>query len=99
MTKKLYVGNLAFSATEQEVRELLEAYGEIESLDWITDRDSGRFRGFCFVQMADADADAAIAGLEGVEHSGRNLRVNEARPREDRGGGGNRGGGGGNRRW
>lgn len=101
MTKKLYVGNLAFSATEEQVRDLFEPFGTIESLAMINDRDTGRFRGFCFVEMAPADADAAISSLDGQEVMGRTLRVNEARPREDRGGrrggGGNRGRGGGNR--
>jgi len=109
LTKKVFVGNLSFDATENEVREMFAQHGNIESLAWITDRDTGRFRGFCFIEMADADANKAIAALDGQEVSGRSLRVNEARPREDRGGrGGNRGGGrggdypnsgGGNRRW
>lgn len=103
MSKKIYVGNLSYQATEEQVRDLFEEYGEIESLAMINDRDTGRFRGFCFVEMDDASADAAIKALDGQEVDGRNLRVNEARPREDRGGqrgGGNRGGGnrgGGNR--
>lgn len=94
MTKKLYVGNLSYEATETQVRSLFSEYGEIESIAMINDRDSGRFRGFCFVEMADAAADAAIKGLDGVDVDGRSLRVNEAQPREDRGGGGRRGGGG-----
>lgn len=97
MAKKLYVGNLSYEATESQVRELLSEYGEIESIAMITDRDSGRFRGFCFVEMADAAADAAIKALDGTDLDGRSLKVNEARPREERGGGfrggGNRGGG------
>jgi cold-inducible RNA-binding protein len=96
--KKLYVGNLAFSATEEEVRELFAQHGTIESLAWITDRDTGRFRGFCFIEMEDSAANAAIQGLDGTELQGRPLRVNEAKPREDRGGGGRRGGGGGRRK-
>jgi RNA recognition motif-containing protein len=89
----MYVGNLPFETTEDEVRQLFEEYGEIESVAMITDRDSGRFRGFCFVEMENSAADAAIAALDGKEFSGRDMRVNEARPREDRGGGGrNRGG-------
>ncbi len=113
MSKKMYVGNLPFETTEDEVRQLFEEYGEIESVAMITDRDSGRFRGFCFVEMEDSSATAAIAALDGKDFGGRDLRVNEARPREDRGGrnrGGNRGRGGynsrgrfpdsgGNRRW
>lgn len=92
MSKKIYVGNLSYQATEEEVRELFEAHGAVESIAMINDRDTGKFRGFCFVEMANNDADAAIAALDGKEVDGRNLRVNEARPREDRGGG-NRGGG------
>jgi cold-inducible RNA-binding protein len=95
--KKLYVGNLAFSATEDEVRELFSQHGTIESLAWITDRDTGRFRGFCFIEMEESAANAAIQSLDGTEVQGRPLRVNEAKPREDRGGG-RRGGGGGRRR-
>ncbi len=87
MTKKIYVGNLPFDAVESEVRELFEAHGTIESIAMINDRDTGRFRGFCFVEMPDGDALKAISALDGVEHNGRTLRVNEARPQEDRGGG------------
>ena len=95
----MYVGNLPFQTTEDEVRQLFEEYGEIESVAMITDRESGRFRGFCFVEMDDTAANAAIAALDGKEFGGRDMRVNEARPREDRGGnrGGNRGNRGGNR--
>lgn len=96
MTKKVYVGNLSFDATEQQVRDLFTEFGEIESIAMITDRDSGRFRGFCFVEMEDSAANAAINALNGKVVDERDLRVNEARPREDRGGnrgGGNRGGG------
>lgn len=88
----MYVGNLPFETTEDQVRQLFEEYGEIESVAMITDRDSGRFRGFCFIEMDDSSASAAIAALDGKDFAGRDLRVNEARPREDRGGGGrNRG--------
>jgi len=102
LAKKVYVGNLSFSATEEDVRDLFGEFGEVESVAMINDRETGRFRGFCFVEMAPSAADAAIAALDGKEVGGRNLRVNEARPREERsGGGGNRGGGsrggGGNR--
>ena len=102
MSKKVYVGNLSFQATEDEVRELFAEYGDVESIAWINDRDTGRFRGFCFIEMADAAADAAIEGLDGKDVGGRNLRVNEARPRENKrpsggSGGGNRGGYGGNK--
>lgn len=93
MTKKLYVGNLSYEATESQVRDLFSEYGEIESIAMINDRDSGRFRGFCFVEMPDAAADAAVKGLDGTDVDGRSLKVNEAKPREDRGGGGFRGGG------
>ncbi|MCB9420549.1 MAG: RNA-binding protein [Ardenticatenaceae bacterium] len=105
MSKKLFVGNLSFNTTEDEVRELFSEHGTIESLAWITDRDTGRFRGFCFIEMDDGGATEAISSLDGQEFQGRSLRVNEAQPRENRGGGGgrrggggfNRGGGGGNR--
>ena len=98
MAKKVYVGNLSFSATEEDVRDLFSEFGDVESVAMINDRDTGRFRGFCFVEMAPPAADAAIAALDGKEVGGRNLRVNEARPREERsGGGGNRSGGGGSR--
>lgn len=92
MSKKLYVGNLSFQATEADVQSMFEAYGTVESIAMINDRDSGRFRGFCFVEMDASEADAAIAALDGKEVEGRTLRVNEARPREE-GGGGPRGGG------
>ncbi|MCP4428316.1 MAG: RNA-binding protein [Chloroflexi bacterium] len=92
MSKKLYVGNLSFNTTEDDVRELFAEQGEVESLAWITDRDTGRFRGFCFIEMDDSAATAAIQALDGKEFQGRDLRVNEARPREDRRGGGDRGG-------
>lgn len=94
MSKKIYVGNLSFQVREEEVREMFEAYGTVESIAMINDRDTGRFRGFCFVEMPDAEALAAIEALDGKDHEGRALRVNEARPRENRGGGGFRGGGG-----
>jgi len=113
LTKKIYVGNLSFDATEDQVRELFNEFGDIQSLAMINDRDTGRFRGFAFVEMEDSAANAAIKALNGKELDGRELNVNEARPREDRpagggggyrsggsGGGGNRSGGsgGGNRR-
>jgi cold-inducible RNA-binding protein len=101
MAKKLYVGNLAYSTTESQVRDLFEGVGEVSSVTLITDRDTGRAKGFGFVEMAsDADAEEAIKRFNGYSLDSRNLTVNEARPREDRGGGyggGNRGGGGG--RW
>jgi RNA recognition motif-containing protein len=90
--KKLYVGNLAFSATEKEIRELFEQYGSVSSVSLITDRETGQPRGFGFVEMEDG-ADNAIRALDGKEVGGRTIKVNEARPREDRGGGGGGGGG------
>ena len=85
MSKRIYVGNLPYSATEDEVRDLFSQHGEIISVAMITDRETGRFRGFCFVEMEDAEADAAIAALNEQDMGGRPLRVNEPRPREDRG--------------
>lgn len=91
MSKKLYVGNLSFDATEQSVRDMFAEYGTLESVAMITDRDSGNFRGFCFVEMEPSAANAAITGLNGREVSGRSLTINEAKPRVERsGGGGNR---------
>ncbi len=94
--KKLYVGNLPFSATEAEVSELFEKHGEVHSVALITDRDTGRPRGFGFVEIDDGAAQAAIDALNGYEMNGRALNVNEARERP-RGGGG--GGGGRRDRW
>ncbi len=94
MTKTLYVGNVPWSTTEDAVREMFSQHGTVHSIRWITDRDTGRFRGFCFVEMDDANADAAIAALNDKEVEGRTLRVNEAQERQDRRGGGRRGGGG-----
>jgi len=93
LTKKVYVGNLSFNATEEQVQELFAEFGKVESLAMINDRDTGRFRGFCFVEMEDSAANAAINALNGRMVDDRDLRVNEARPREERSGGGNRGGG------
>jgi len=84
MSKKLYVGNLPFSATEDDVRKLFSQYGSVESVSLITDRDTGRPRGFGFVEMNQEGADAAVAALDQTEFGGRNLRVNEAKAREDR---------------
>ena len=95
MPKKIYVGNLPFSATEDEVRQLFSEYGNVESVKLITDRDTHQPRGFGFVEMPDADADAAIQALDQTQMGGRNLKVNAARPRREGGGGG----GGGGRRW
>jgi RNA recognition motif-containing protein len=93
LTKKVYVGNLSFGATEDQVRDLFSEFGEIQSIAMINDRDTGRFRGFAFVEMEDSAANAAIKALNGKEVDGRELSVNEARPREERSGGGSYGGG------
>jgi RNA recognition motif-containing protein len=82
--KSIYVGNLPFSATEDEVRGLFGTYGEVLSVKIITDRETGRPRGFAFVEMGDADADAAIEGLADHQMGGRALKINEARPRAPR---------------
>lgn len=84
---KLYVGNLSFNTTEDQVRDLFAQFGKVDSVAMIMDRDSGRFRGFCFVEMEDSAAKAAINELNETEVDGRVLRVNEARPREERSGG------------
>lgn len=98
MSKKLYVGNLPFSATEADLRELFEAHGSIESINVITDRETGRPRGFAFVEMEDTEsATKAMQALDGRDMGGRNLKVNEANERPPRGGGG--GGGGGRGRY
>ena len=88
MVQKIYVGNLPFSATEEDLRELFAAHGTVLSCALPTDRDSGQPRGFGFVEMSEADAAKAIQALNERDFGGRALRVNEARPREDRGGGG-----------
>jgi RNA recognition motif-containing protein len=88
--KKIYVGNLPFSATEDELRQLFTEHGTVESVNIITERDTGRPRGFGFIEMAPADADTAIQALNGTDLGGRSLNVNEARPRRDNGGSGNR---------
>ncbi len=99
MGKKLYVGNLSFAIGDAELDEMFAQFGEVRSAQVVTDRETGRSRGFGFVEMAsEADAKAAIDALHDQEHNGRRLTVNEAKPREDRGGGGGggyRGGGGG----
>lgn len=94
--KRIYVGNLPWSADESSLRELFAAIGEVHSAAVITDRETGRSRGFGFIEMDNADADKAISQLNGQDMDGRPLRVNEARERTDRGG---RGGGGGGGRW
>ena len=98
--KNIYVGNLSFDATEDQVRAMFEAYGPVDRVSIVTDRDTGQSRGFAFVEMSDDDsAGKAMEALNGTNLSGRNLTVNEARPKTDRprreGGGGGRGGGGG----
>ncbi len=96
MGKKIYVGNLPFSASDDEIRTLFEQYGSVESVSVINDRETGRPRGFAFVEMEGNAADIAIRALDGQSFGDRNLRVNEAQPRrESGGGGGGRGGGGG----
>ena len=101
MATKLYVGNLSYDTTQEAVRTLFEQVGEVTEVNLITDRDSGRPKGFGFVQMAtDAQAQEAIRRFNGFSVDNRALTVNEARPREDRGGGGGgggRSGGGGGR--
>ena len=116
MSNKLYVGNLSFRVTSEDLQEYFGAAGAVESANVVYDRETGRSRGFGFVEMADEDAaNAAISQFNGQEYDGRQMVVNEARPREDRGNGGNGGGrrggsgggnygggggyGGGNNRW
>ena len=95
MSKKLYVGNLSFSSTEGDIRAAFESHGSVDSVNVITDRETGRSRGFAFVEMDDASAaDDAMRALDGSDLGGRTLKVNEAKDRE-RGGGGGGGGGGG----
>jgi len=105
MSTKLYVGNLSFNTSTQDLETMFGESGTVQSANIIEDRETGRSRGFAFVEMSTAaEAQAAIANFDGKEIDGRNLKVNEAKPREDRGGsgggggnrgGGNRGGGGG----
>lgn len=92
--KKLYVGNLPFTSTEDSVRELFQQHGQVDSVNLISDRDTGRPRGFGFVEISDEGAEAAIKALDGTNFEGRDIRVNEARERQPR-----RGGGGGGGRW
>ena len=96
MTMKLYVGNLSFSTSSQDLQELFAQAGTVESASVVEDRDTGRSRGFGFVEMSSKEeGTAAIEQFNGKEVNGRNLTVNEAKPRENRGGGGGRGFGGG----
>ena len=99
MTKKLYVGNLSFQTTEGDLDELFAQAGEVESVRIITDRDTGRSRGFGFVEMSEDNAEKAIAQFNGTELDGRALTVNEARPQVKREGGGGGGGRGGYNRY
>jgi len=92
MSKRIYVGNLSYQTTDGDLTTLFEQVGPVESVNIITDRDTGRSKGFAFVEMGGEDADKAITQLNGTEIDGRALTVNEARPREERTG--NRGGGG-----
>ena len=95
MSTKLYVGNISFNTSNQDLIELFSSAGTVESANIVEDRDTGRSRGFAFVEMASkADADTAIAELNGKEIDGRAIKVNEAKPREERGGFGRGGGGG-----
>ena len=98
MGKKLYVGNLTYGVTDGELEQMFAPHGTVQSAQVIMDRDTGRSKGFGFVEMgSDAEAQAAIAAMNGKDVNGRALTVNEAKPREDRGGGGGRGGYGGGR--
>ena len=104
MAKKIYVGNLSFQTTDSDLNDLFAQFGEVESVSIITDRDTGRSKGFGFVAMNDESAEKAISQLNGTQLNGRALTVNEARPKPEGGFGGgggfggNRGGGGGGRR-
>jgi RNA recognition motif-containing protein len=96
VAKKLYVGNLSYDTSDSDLQRLFEEFGTVESAQVISDRDTGRSKGFGFVEMgSDQEAQAAISALNGKEVGGRALTVNEAKPREDRGGGGRGGYGGG----
>ncbi len=101
MGKKLYVGNLSYEVSSSDLEQLCSPHGTVESADVIMDRETGRSKGFGFVEMgSDSEAQAAISALDGQEHGGRAIKVNEAKPRQPRsgGGGGYGGGGGGGRR-
>lgn len=104
--KNIFVGNLNFNTSEEELRQMFEVHGQVERVSILTDRDTGRSRGFGFVEMANAEeGDKAIAALNGSQIGGRTLNVNEARPKPERSGGGGGGGrgrersGGGRNRW
>ncbi len=81
MNKKMYVGNLPFNSTEEDIQNLFSQFGEVESVNLITDRETGRSRGFAFVEMPKNGAEKAIQNLDGTDFDGRSLKVNEARPR------------------
>ncbi|MBS3780949.1 MAG: RNA-binding protein [Desulfovermiculus sp.] len=81
MSKKMYVGNLAFQSTEDDIQKLFSQYGQVNSVNLITDRETGRSRGFAFVEMEDEAANSAMKNLDGTDFEGRNMKVNEARPR------------------
>jgi RNA recognition motif-containing protein len=96
MGSKLYVGNLSYNTTSSDLEQLFGQYGTVQSAEVISDRETGRSKGFGFVQMgSDQEAQAAIDAMNGQQHDGRNLTVNEAKPKEPRSGGGYGGGGGG----
>src|SRR3954451_11566741 len=96
MGRKIYVGNLSYNVTSSDLEQLFGQHGQVQSAEVIQDRESGRSKGFGFVEMgSDEEATAAINALNGAEHDGRNLTVNEAKPKEPRSGGGYGGGGGG----
>lgn len=107
MSKKLYVGNLSFNSTEDDIRTQFSSFGEVISVNLITDRETGRLRGFGFVEMDEEGAKAAVQGMDGKDFGGRTLKVNEAQDKPRSGGGGGGGGrggyggsgGGGDRRW
>ncbi len=101
MGRKLYVGNLGYDISSADLEELFAAHGTVDSADVIADRHTGQSKGFGFVEMSsNAEAEAAIAALDGKEIGGRSIKVNEAKPRpKSGGGGGRRGGGGGRDRW
>lgn len=91
MSKKLYVGNLSFNSTEDDIRDKFATFGEVISVNLISDRETGRLRGFGFVEMDDEGARAAIQGMDGKDFGGRTLKVNEAEDKPRSGGGGGRG--------
>jgi cold-inducible RNA-binding protein len=94
--KNIFVGNLSFNTNEDELRQIFEGYGQVDRVSILTDRDTGRSRGFGFVEMTnDEDGEKAISALNGSQFGGRTINVNEARPKSDRGGGGGGFGGGG----